>query len=102
LTLLAGIDVPKAVDYAARFLAHLIEDKIIPEAILASLHHLCGQGACWRELSEAAVRQSSAACRPCRLLLAAHCLPPAAFRPLLHSISCTVYWSSFTVVGGLF
>ena len=39
-----GIDVPKAAEYAARFLAHLIDDKVIPEGILQSLHHLCGQG----------------------------------------------------------
>jgi len=40
----AAIDVPKAVDYAARFLSHFLEDKIVPEAILESLEQLAGAG----------------------------------------------------------
>ena len=40
-----AIDVPKAVDYAARFLLHFLDDKIVPESILESLEHLAGPGA---------------------------------------------------------
>ena len=38
-----AIDVPKAEEYAARFLSHFLEDKIVPEAILESLTQLCGE-----------------------------------------------------------
>jgi len=37
-----GMDVPRAVEYAARYLSHFLEDKIVPETILASLHLLAG------------------------------------------------------------
>ena len=40
----AAIDVPKAVQFAARFLAQLLEDKMMPEAILDALPALCGPG----------------------------------------------------------
>eukprot|EP00960_Hanusia_phi_P028096 747205-Hanusia_phi.AAC.8 len=36
------IDVPKAVTYTARFMAHFLEDKILPESILSSVKDLAG------------------------------------------------------------
>mmetsp|Transcript_41456 Transcript_41456/g.130580 ORF Transcript_41456/g.130580 Transcript_41456/m.130580 type:complete len:450 (-) Transcript_41456:19-1368(-) len=36
------IDVPKATTYTARFMAHFLEDKILPESMLASVKDLAG------------------------------------------------------------
>ena len=37
-------DVPKAVEYAASFLAHFLGDKILPKTFVHSLHLLAGKG----------------------------------------------------------
>ena len=72
----AAIDVPKAVDYAARFLSHFLDDKIVPESILDALEHLAGPGAaqCARSRLLRGVWLV-----PCSVSWPCSCHPPRAF-----------------------